>query len=79
MRGSFLCSESSEPGDFAISKKNKICPIEVKSGSHKEHKSLDNFTSKYSGQILNRYVVYTKEYQKDNDIFCLPVYLVPFI
>ena len=65
--------------DFLISRKNKICPIEVKSSNYKNHKSLDVFTLKYSAQILNRYIVYTKEYRKDSDIFCVPIYLVPFL
>ncbi len=29
--------------------------------------------------ILNKYLIYTKDYGKDEDIFCLPVYMVPFI
>ena len=64
---------------FLISRKNKIRPIEVKSSNYKNHKSLDVFTLKYSPQILNRYIVYTKEYRKDSDIFCVPIYLVPFL
>lgn len=65
--------------DFIISRKNKICPIEVKSSDYNKHKSLDVFTAKYSSQILNRYIVYTKEFRKTSDIFCLPVYLIPFL
>ncbi|MDD3403327.1 MAG: AAA family ATPase [Hespellia sp.] len=65
--------------DFLMSRKNKICPIEVKSSGYKTHKSLDVFTEKYSGRILNRYLVYTKDMEKDRDIFCLPVYMVPFL
>lgn len=65
--------------DFIISRKHKSCPIEVKSSAFNRHKSLDVFTEKYSSQIQDRYIVYTKEYRKDKDIFCLPVYLVPFL
>lgn len=65
--------------DFILAKKNKIIPIEVKSSGYKTHKSLDVFTEKYSRRILKRYLVYTKDMSKDQDIFCVPVYMVPFL
>ena len=65
--------------DFILARKNKIIPIEVKSSGYKTHKSLDVFTKKYSGRILKRYLVYTKDMCKDQDIFCMPVYMVPFL
>lgn len=65
--------------DFLLSRKNKICPIEVKSSGYKTHASLDRFSEKYSGRILNRYLVYTKDLQKDRDILMLPLYMVPFL
>lgn len=65
--------------DFLIARKNKICPIEVKSSSYKTHKSLDAFCEKYSSRILNKYLFYTKDLSKDKDIFCLPTYLCQFI
>lgn len=65
--------------DFILARKNKIIPIEVKSSGYKTHKSLDVFTEKYSGRISKRYLVYTKDMSKDQDIFCIPVYMVPFL
>ena len=65
--------------DFILARKNKIVPIEIKSSGYKTHKSLDVFTEKYSGRILRRYLVYTKDLSKDEDIFCIPVYMVPFL
>ena len=65
--------------DFLISKKNKICPIEVKSSGYNTHKSLDAFTEKYSERILEKYLVYTKDLRKDTDIIMMPVYMVPFL
>jgi predicted AAA+ superfamily ATPase len=65
--------------DFVISRKNKICPIEAKAADYHRHKSLDIFTEKFSKHIGSRFLVYTKEYRKDMDIFCIPMYLVPFI
>ena len=65
--------------DFLLSKKNKICPIEVKSSGYNTHKSLDVFSEKYSDRILEKYLVYTKDLKKDLDVLMLPVYLLPFL
>ena len=65
--------------DFILARKNKIIPIEVKSSGYKTHRSLDVFTEKYSRRILKRYLVYTKDMSKDQDIFCVPVYMVSFL
>ncbi|MBO4532116.1 MAG: ATP-binding protein [Treponema sp.] len=65
--------------DFIISRKNKICPIEAKAADYHKHKSLDIFTEKFSRYTGTRFLVYTKEFRKDTDIFCIPFYLVPFI
>lgn len=65
--------------DFLLAKKNKICPVEVKSSGYKTHASLDAFSKKYSDKILEKYLVYTKDFQKDQDICCLPVYMAQFL
>lgn len=65
--------------DFLLTRKNKICPLEVKSSGYKTHASLDAFQNKFSSRILNRYLIYTKDIRKDKDIFCLPIYMVPFL
>lgn len=65
--------------DFLLTRKNKICPLEVKSGGYKKHISLEAFCDKFSSRILEKYLVYTKEFRKDEDIFCIPVYFVPFL
>lgn len=65
--------------DFFIAKKNKICPIEVKSSGYNTHKSLDAFSKKYSERILEKYLVYTKDLKKDGDILMMPVYMLPFM
>jgi hypothetical protein len=65
--------------DFLITRKNKICPLEVKSSGYKKHASLDYFCEKYASRILKKYLVYTKDYAKDQDVICLPVYMLPFI
>lgn len=65
--------------DFLVVRKNKICPLEIKSSGYKKHISMDLFCEKYSSRILNKYLIYTKDYAKDKDVFCLPVYMTPFI
>lgn len=65
--------------DFLISKKNKICPIEVKSSGYSTHKSLDVFCEKYSERILDKYLIYTKDLSKDKDIKCIPIYMAQFL
>lgn len=61
--------------DFLISRKDKICPIEVKSSGYKSHKSLDKFQDKFSSRIQSRYLLYTKDIRKEQDIICLPMYM----
>jgi hypothetical protein len=65
--------------DFILVRKNKVCPIEVKSSGYKTHASLDAFSRKFSDRILDKYLIYTKDLAKDEDIFCLPIYLVQFL
>lgn len=65
--------------DFILARKNKVCPIEVKSSGYKTHASLDAFSRKFSDRILDKYLIYTKDFAKDEDIFCLPTYLVQFM
>ena len=45
--------------DFLVSVRDKICPIEVKSGNYRSHKSLDVFCDKFSSRISEKYVVHT--------------------
>ena len=65
--------------DFLIAKKNKICPIEVKSSGYKTHASLDAFATKFSSKIGQRYLIYTKDLRKDGDLICIPVYMAMFL
>jgi len=65
--------------DFLLSKKNKICPIEVKSSGYSTHKSLDVFCEKFSDRVLDKYLIYTKDFKKDTDILMMPVYMLPFL
>ena len=65
--------------DFLLSRGNKIVPIEVKSSGYKTHKSLDAFSEKFSSRIAQRIMLYTKDYQKDGQTTCLPVYFTSLL
>jgi len=65
--------------DFLLSRGNKLCPIEVKSSGYKTHASLDAFCRKFSDRIGQRYLIYTKDLQKDEQTLLLPVYMTPFV
>lgn len=61
--------------DFLIVKKRKICPIEVKSSSYKNHKSFDVFAKKYPIKLEDKYIIYAKDVQYEDGIMYLPIYM----
>lgn len=65
--------------DFLIADGDKVSPIEVKSSGYKAHTSLDAFCLKFSSRIRNKYLVYTKDLRKDEDVLYLPVYMTMFL
>ena len=65
--------------DFLLSRGNKLCPIEVKSSGYKTHASLDAFCRKFSDRIGQRYLIYIKDLQKDEQTLLLPVYMTPLV
>ena len=66
--------------DFLLSRGTKILPIEVKSSSYKTHASLDAFCKKFSSRITNeRYLIYTKDYVREEAVKYLPTYLAYFL
>lgn len=65
--------------DFLIADEYKVSPIEVKSSGYKSHTSLDVFCKKYSDQIQNRYIIYTKDLKREQGIDYIPVYMTMFL
>lgn len=65
--------------DFLIARKSKICPLEIKSSGYKRHASLDAFGQKYARHIAEKYLIYTKDLQREGEVLCLPVYMTPFL
>lgn len=62
--------------DFLLSRGAKICPIEVKSEGYNLHRSIDEFSIKYSSRIGDRYLAYTKDLRRDKETIMLPIYLL---
>jgi uncharacterized protein len=65
--------------DFLLADKFKVSPIEVKSSGYKTHASLDEFCKKYSDRIQNKYIIYTKDLCKEQDVLHLPIYMTMFL
>ncbi|MBQ8760992.1 MAG: ATP-binding protein [Bacteroidales bacterium] len=65
--------------DFILSKGAKVIPIEVKSSGYKTHKSLDVFCEKFSSRVNDRILLYTKDYRRDGNTTCMPIYYTQFL
>ena len=65
--------------DFLLSRGSRICPIEVKSSSHKSHASLDAFCDKFSSRIGERILLYTKDLSHDEQTRLIPVLMTMFV
>ena len=65
--------------DFVLANQFKVSPIEVKSSGYKSHASLNVFAEKYSSRIQNKYLIYTKDMRKEQDILMLPIYMTMFL
>ena len=65
--------------DFLIADGDKISPIEVKSSGYKAHASLDAFCKKFSARIKNKYLIYTKDMRKEEDVQYLTEYMTMFL
>lgn len=65
--------------DFLLSRGAKIWPIEVKSSGYKSHASLDAFCTKFSNRMGERFLIYTKDYQRDGATTLLPVLMTMFL
>ena len=65
--------------DFLLSRGAKVCPVEVKSSGYKAHASLDAFCLKYSSRIKERYLIYTKDFAREEETFYVPAYMTPLL
>ena len=65
--------------DFLLSIGAKLCPVEVKSSGYKAHASLDAFCLKYSSRIKDRFLIYTKDLAREEEILYVPAYMTPLL
>ena len=77
--------------DFLIERKGKIVPIEVKSSSYRNHRSLDKFIEKYKGSLdkfiekykdiktNESYIIYAKDLYVEGKVTYIPIYMTMFL
>lgn len=65
--------------DFLIVEKAKISAVEIKSARIKQHKSIDEFSKKYSHILRNKYLFSQHDFSQDRDIQILPMYCISII
>ncbi len=63
--------------DFVIQNKNRIIPIEVKSGNIKNHTSLTKYNASYHNDVSIRFSL--DNLKKDGKIINIPLYLIEYI
>lgn len=65
--------------DFLLTKGKKIQPVEVKSSSYKQHKSLDKFTEKFHSRCAEPIILYGKDLLIKDGILHLPLYMASLL
>lgn len=65
--------------DFLYTSKSKVIPLEVKSNSIHNHKSIDEFKKKYSKICGPMYLISAKDYCKSDNLTNIPYYLFPLL
>lgn len=65
--------------DFLTTDDNKLVPIEVKSSEVKNHKSINEFSKKYSSKISRRLLFSQDDISHDEMLELRPIYLAPLV
>ena len=65
--------------DFLLADGKKLIPVEVKSSSYSNHKSIDEFNKKYSNRIKTNYVIYSKDIKREGNVTYIPFYMTIFL
>ena len=63
--------------DFLIDNKSKLIPIEIKSSEINNHKSINEFSKKYSSRISRRVLFSQNDISHDGMLEIKPIYLLP--
>ena len=64
---------------FILTEGKKLIPIEVKSYSYSNHKSIDVFNKKYSDRIKTNFVIYSKDIKRVGNTTYIPFYMTMFL
>ena len=65
--------------DFLLSDKSKLVPIEVKSSEARNHKSINEFSKKYSDRVSRRILFSQDDLSHDEMLELIPIYLAPLV
>lgn len=65
--------------DFLNPCKDKLIPIEVKTGQIKNHHSIDAFSLKYSKHIEKSIVLSSHDVKNEGNLLFKPLYFLPYI
>ena len=65
--------------DFLLIDNGKLVPIEVKSSETKNHKSINEFSKKYSSKISRRILFSQDDISKEEMLELKPIYLAPLV
>lgn len=73
----YWTSKSTAEVDFLIQKENNIYPVEVKSGLHRNIKSLRSYEDKYAPLLMYR--ISPRNYIQSDNFINIPLYAVSFL
>lgn len=65
--------------DFLTTDNNKLVPIEVKSSKTNNHKSINEFSKKYSAKISRKILFSQDDISHDESLEFKPIYLAPLV
>jgi len=65
--------------DFLVTMGSKVCPVEVKSSTYRQHSSLDKFRSRFSKTLGESYILYSKDVVIKDGVIHLPLYMAMFL
>ena len=72
-------SSHSREVDFLLADRTKVVPIEVKSSNVNSHKSIDEFSMKYSKVAGRRILFSQKDVSNVEMLECKPIYMAPMV
>ena len=65
--------------DFLLASNAKLVPVEIKSSGVNTHKSITEFSTKYSKKVYKQYLFSQKDVGNEGQLMFKPVYMLPFV